>query len=75
MTKTNKNRGAKKVNRDKTGESQLPQRSTKDIAEKHAQKEIDVPQQREAMKTLGTNEQGKELFDFVLKGLVKPDKK
>ena len=70
-----KKRTAKKVYRDKSGESDLPQRSTKDIAEKHALQEIDVPQQREAMKTLGKNEQGKELFDFVLKGMVNPDKK
>lgn len=70
-----KKRVAKKVKRYKTGESQLPQRSTKDIVEKHAEKEMDVPQQRVAMEGLGKNEQGKELFDFVLKGMVKPDKK
>lgn len=70
-----KKRIAKKVTKDKTGESELPQRSTKDIAEKHSKVEIDVPQQRVAMEGLGSNEQGKELFDFVLKGMVKPDKK
>lgn len=70
-----KKRIAKKVKTDKTGESELPQRTTKDIAEKHAKEEIDVPQQRVAMEGLGNNEQGKELFDFVLKGMIKPNKK
>jgi hypothetical protein len=70
-----KKRIATKVHRDKTGESELPQRSTKDIVEKHSKVDIDVPQQREAMKSLGKNEQGKELFDFVLKGMTKPHKK
>ncbi len=71
----NTKRTAKKVSRDKTGENELPQRTTKDIVDKHAKKEIDVPQQRVAMEGLGSNEQGKELFDFVLKGMIKPDKK
>lgn len=70
-----KKRKAKKNYTDRTGESDLPQRTTNDIAEAHSKVDIDVPQQKQAMKTLGTNEQGKELFDFVLKEMTKPHKK
>jgi len=69
-------RAAKKVIRPKDKDGFLPQRTTADIAEKHmAMPDPEVPQERVALKSAGSNEQGKELFDFVLKGMVKPDKK
>ena len=67
-------RKADRVYFDKTGESNLPVRKTKEIAETHQKQLIDVPQQREAMKTLESNEIGKEMFDFVLKKMASPDK-
>ncbi len=70
-----KKRAAKKTYLDYGDDANLPQRKTKEIADTHSKQEIDVPQQRVAMEGLGENEQGKELFDFVLKGMIKPDKK
>ncbi|MBS1529678.1 MAG: hypothetical protein JSU01_05195 [Bacteroidetes bacterium] len=72
-----KKRAAKKINKPKDKDGYLPQRTTAEIAETHSKQDIPVPQEREAMKSLGTNEQGKELFNFVLNGMTepKPDKK
>ena len=50
-------------------EVELPVRSTKDISDNHKAKKI----KWKGGKPEPLNEEGKELFDFVLKGLSTPD--
>lgn len=60
---------------DKEGEACLPVRRTAEIARAHqANKEDKVkPKPLSVQKETGINKDGKELFDFVLKGLASPD--
>lgn len=51
-------------------EASMPVRKTKEIAETHAKNKIVRPHGRPNPE----NEEGKELFDQVLKGMSKPEK-
>jgi len=75
MAKVKKKRKAERVYEDDPeGEALLPARKTKEIAETHLKSKRNELEQGK-MDRLGENEQGKEMFDFVLKGMVSPDKK
>ncbi len=73
MAKNKKKRKAERVyENDPEGEALLPVRKTKEIAETHQQAERDEIQQAK-LDRLGENEEGKEMFDFVLKKMASPD--
>ena len=59
-----KKRAAKKVWQSTDPDDNMPQRKTADLMERNKD-----------YIAIGTNPDGKELFDFVLKGMTKPDKK
>jgi hypothetical protein len=70
-----KKRKAKQIDNDKEGETALPARKTKEIAESHktGDKSHVSKNRPDVLNQGGTREDGKELFDFVLKGLASPD--
>jgi|GEM_PF-1785460 hypothetical protein len=73
--RTPKKRKAARVYDDTEGEAGLPVRSTKEIAETHQtiKKGKVHPRIPNVMREIGENENGKELFDKVLKGMASPD--
>ena len=78
MAKNKKVRKAARVFEDDTeGEAQLPIRKTKEIAEEH--KATNTRKHNDkfppVIDQIGSKADGKELFDFVLKGMASPDKK
>jgi hypothetical protein len=77
MTKKKKRKADRVYENDPEGEALLPVRKTKEIAETHSKTKTTKENKKfpPAMEQLGTKEDGKELFDFVLKGLSSPDKK
>lgn len=59
---------------DKEGETTLPVRKTKDIALDHSKTMgDDKPKGARSLGDIGGREDGRELFDFVLKKMSKPD--
>lgn len=68
-----KKRAARKIYQSEDPDDNMPQRKMEDIASVHASQRTGKPLERKAMESLGENEDGKELFNFVLKGMAKPD--
>ena len=72
-----KRKAARVLDDDPENEAGMPVRKTKEIAEAH--KATNTKQANKyrppIIDQIGTKEDGKELFDFVLKGLASPDKK
>jgi hypothetical protein len=74
----NKKRKADRITNDKDGEGLLPVRSTKEIASTHLDalsKETKPESKRvhDQLKQDDGNEDGKELFDIIVKGMSTPD--
>jgi len=71
-----KRRKAIRITNDPDGEANLPIRKTKEIAETHKESNTKKENDRfpPVIDQIGTKEDGKELFDFVLKGLASPEK-
>lgn len=70
-----KKRKADRVYDDTEGEANLPVRSTKEIAETHknTKKGKVHPRIPNVISEIGENENGKEMFEKVLKGMAYPD--
>lgn len=68
-----KKRKSARVSDDKDGEQSLPYRKTKDLAEKQRNIQEDGPSHPHYIGGMEENEEGKELFDDLLKRMSSPD--
>jgi hypothetical protein len=68
-----KKRKSTRIGRDKDGEASLPVKKTKDLAERQKKVQEDGPSNPHYIGGLGENDEGKELFDDLLKKMSSPD--